>query len=251
MKAVAGATSVSELASAIGVRGEESAIVAELKAGSEDAYAWLIAQYHQPIYSLVYRLLDDPSDAPDTTQEVFLKVFRGIKRFHGESSLKTWIYRIAVHEASNRRRWWFRHKVKETSIEPTPEQEQENPGSVRAVRDTLVDGRESPLQTVLHEEVRARVEEELKQLQEPYRTTVILRDIEEMSYEQIAEVMGASLGTVKSRLVRGREALRKRLERYAREMNSELGLNIGNKSGAENGAQAGWTSRTRKVEVTP
>ena len=111
MKAVAGATSVSELASAIGVRGEESAIVAELKAGSEDAYAWLIAQYHQPIYSLVYRLLDDPSDAPDTTQEVFLKVFRGMKRFHGESSLKTWIYRIAVHEALNRRRWWFRHKV--------------------------------------------------------------------------------------------------------------------------------------------
>ena len=108
MKAVAGATSVSELASAIGVRGEESAIVAELKAGSEDAYAWLIAQYHQPIYSLVYRLLDDPSDAPDTTQEVFLKVFRGMKRFHGESSLKTWIYRIAVHEALNRRRWWFR-----------------------------------------------------------------------------------------------------------------------------------------------
>lgn len=242
---------MSELASAIGVRGEESAIVAELKAGSEDAYAWLIAQYHQPIYSLVYRLLDDPSDAPDTTQEVFLKVFRGIKRFHGESSLKTWIYRIAVHEASNRRRWWFRHKVKETSIEPTPEQEQENPGSVRAVRDTLVDGRESPLQTVLHEEVRARVEEELKQLQEPYRTTVILRDIEEMSYEQIAEVMGASLGTVKSRLVRGRDALRKRLERYAREMNSELGLNIGDKSGAEKGAKAGWTSRTGKVEVTP
>ena len=251
MKAVAGAASVSELASAIGVRGEESAIVSELKAGSEDAYAWLIAQYHQPIYSLVYRLLDDPSDAPDTTQEVFLKVFRGIKHFHGESSLKTWIYRIAVHEASNRRRWWFRHKLKETSIEPVPEEEMENPGSIRAVRDTLVDGRESPLQTVLHEEVRARVEEELKQLQEPYRTTVILRDIEEMSYEQIAEVTGASLGTVKSRLVRGRDALRKRLERYARDMNSGLGLNMGENSGASNGAPVGVTGRTRKVEVIP
>lgn len=250
MKAVAGATSVSELASAIGVRGEETAIVAELKAGSEDAYAWLIAQYHQPIYSLVYRLLDDPADAPDTTQEVFLKVFRGINRFHGESSLKTWIYRIAVHEASNRRRWWFRHKIKEMSIEPNSDQESE--GASLAVRDKLVDGGESPLQTVLHEEVRARVEEELKQLQEPYRTTVILRDIEEMSYEQIAEVMGASLGTVKSRLVRGRDALRKRLERYARDLNSELGLNIGKKSGTDNGAQAGEASRrTRKVEVIP
>jgi len=99
-----GATTVGELASAIGMRQEEASIVAELKAGSEDAYSWLIAQYHQPIYSLVYRIVDDPADAPDTVQEVFLKVFKGINRFNGESSLKTWIYRIALHEASNRRR---------------------------------------------------------------------------------------------------------------------------------------------------
>ena len=156
MKAVAGATSVSELAGAIGVHTEETSIIADLKAGSEDAYAWLIAQYHQPIYSLVYRILDDPADAPDTTQEVFLKVFRGINRFHGESSLKTWIYRIAVHEASNRRRWWFRHKVRETSIEPTQEHLAENAGAL-GICDTLADDSESPLETVLHEEVRARV----------------------------------------------------------------------------------------------
>ncbi len=228
MKAVAGATSVSELAGAISVHTEEVSIIAELKAGSEDAYAWLIAQYHQPIYSLVYRILDDPADAPDTTQEVFLKVFRGINRFHGESSLKTWIYRIAVHEASNRRRWWFRHKVRETSIEPFPDRQAEEQGSL-GIRDTLADCSESPLETVLHEEVRSRVEEELKQLQEPYRTTVVLRDIEEMSYEQIAEVMNVSLGTVKSRLVRGRDALRRRLERYAREIGPELGLKVGGK----------------------
>src|SRR6266508_1650964 len=120
---MAGAATLSDFASALPVRAEEPPIIAELKAGSEEAYAWLIAQYHQPIYSLVYRILDDPADAPDTTQEVFLKVFRGIKRFNGGSSLKTWIYRIAVHEASNRRRWWFRHKVRETSIEPSPERE--------------------------------------------------------------------------------------------------------------------------------
>ena len=90
------------------------AIVAELKAGSEDAFYWLIAHYNQPVYSLVYRILDDPSDAADTTQEVFIKVFRGIRNFNADSSLKTWIYRIAVHEASNHRRWWFRHKVQET-----------------------------------------------------------------------------------------------------------------------------------------
>ena len=217
---------MSELAGAIGVHTEEASIIAELQAGSEEAYAWLIAQYHQPIYSLVYRILDDPADAPDTTQEVFLKVFRGINRFHGESSLKTWIYRIAVHEASNRRRWWFRHKVRETSIEPAAERQADEQGAL-AIRDTLTDGSESPLDTVLHEEVRSRVEAELKQLPEPYRTTVVLRDIEEMSYEQIAEVMNVSLGTVKSRLVRGRDALRRRLERYAREIGPELGLKVG------------------------
>ena len=97
-----------ELASAIGVRTEEASVVAELKAGSEEAFSWLITHYNQPVYSLVYRIVDDPADAADTTQEVFIKVFRGIKRFDGRSSLKTWIYRIAVHEASNRRRWWFR-----------------------------------------------------------------------------------------------------------------------------------------------
>ena len=116
---MAGATTLGDLASAIGVRSqEESAIVAELKAGSEDAYAWLIGEFQQPVYGLVYRIVNDPADAADTTQEVFLKVFRGMNHFHGESSLKTWIYRIAVHEAANRRRWWFRHKAKETSIEP-------------------------------------------------------------------------------------------------------------------------------------
>src|SRR5919108_5070681 len=114
---MAGATTLADLASALGYRAEEASIVAELKAESEEAYAWLIRQYHQPVYSLVHRIVNDPADAADTTQEVFLKVFRGMKRFHGESSLKTWIYRIAVHEASNRRRWWFRHKSRETSVE--------------------------------------------------------------------------------------------------------------------------------------
>ncbi len=194
----------------MGVRTAEAAIVAELKAGSEEAFEWLIAHYNQPVYSLVYRLLDDPSDAADTTQEVFIKVFRGIRNFKADSSLKTWIYRIAVHEASNQRRWWFRHKGQETSIEQQVGAEQSSLG----IKDTLVDESKSPLQNASDEELRARVETELKALTEPYRTTVILRDLEELSYEQIAEVMQTSLGTVKSRLVRGREALRKRLERH-------------------------------------
>lgn len=219
---MAGAATLGNLASAIGVREQEAAIVAELKAGSEEAYAWLIGEFHQPIYGLVYRILTDPADAADTTQEVFLKVFRGMKHFHGESSLKTWIYRIAVHEASNRRRWWFRHKAHETSMEP--QDGDAYPSSGFATQETLVDERESPFESAAHEEVRARVEEELRKVPEPYRSTLILRDLEEMSYEEIAEVMEVSLGTVKSRLTRGREALKKRLAGYVREVAPELGL---------------------------
>lgn len=248
MRTAVGAATVGELASAIGLRQEEASIVAELKAGSEDAYSWLIAQYHQPIYSLVYRILDDPSDAPDTTQEVFLKVFRGIKRFNGESSLKTWIYRIAVHEASNRRRWFFRHKHRELSIEPGPEAEFETTSNA-AVREAMIDDQASPLQALLTEEVRAKVEQVLKELPEPYRTTVILRDIEELSYEQIAEVTETSLGTVKSRLVRGRDALKKRLMRFAKELGAEAEHRTGaeHRTLARNEAAKGH----RRSEVTP
>jgi RNA polymerase sigma-70 factor, ECF subfamily len=221
MALMAGATTLGDLAVSIGIRAQQSAIVAELKAGSEDAYAWLIAEFQQPIYSLVYRIVSDPADAADTTQEVFLKVFRGMKHFHGESSLKTWIYRIAVHEASNRRRWWFRHKAKETSIEPNLD---DIGFSASGICDTLAGESESPFDMLVHEEVRARVEEELRQISEPYRTTVILRDLEELSYEEIAEVTEVSLGTVKSRLTRGREALRRRLTGYVMEHAEQLGL---------------------------
>jgi RNA polymerase sigma-70 factor (ECF subfamily) len=219
---MAGAATVGDVASAIGARDLESAIVAELKAGSKEAYAWLIGEFHQPIYSLVYRILTDPADAADTTQEVFLKVFRGMKHFNGQSSLKTWIYRIAVHEASNRRRWWFRHKARETSMEPLENTAAQSSGL--AIEESLVDEGESPFESAAHEEVRARVEEELRKVPEPYRSTVILRDLEEMSYEEIAEVLDISLGTVKSRLTRGREALRRRLTEYVREVGPELGL---------------------------
>lgn len=206
------------IASAIAVRAEEASIVAELKSGSEDAYNWLIAHYHQPIYSLVYRIVNNPADAADTTQEVFLKVFRGMKRFNGESSLKTWLYRIAIHEASNQRRWWFRHKSKESPIDG---REDEN-GNSLGLSNTLVDQGESPLELLAHEEIRARVEEELRQVPEPYRTTVLLRDIEGLSYEEIADVLQVSLGTVKSRLIRGRDALKKRLEVFVRQLGSEF-----------------------------
>jgi RNA polymerase sigma-70 factor (ECF subfamily) len=257
---MAGATTLGDLASAIGARAEESAVIAELKAGSEQAYSWLIGEFHQPIYSLIYRIVNDPSDAADTTQDVFLKVFRGMKHFHGESSLKTWIYRIALHEAANRRRWWFRHKAQETPIEPVTAGEYEFSGE-----DRLVDPGESPFEKFAHTEVRAAVEQALQQVHEPYRTALILRDLEEMSYEEIADVLAISLGTVKSRITRGRVALRKKLAGYVREVGPELGLlaladeqhegmarssQHSSKDGSQHSSQRG-SRGGREVEVTP
>jgi RNA polymerase sigma-70 factor (ECF subfamily) len=215
MTMMAGASTLGNFAGALGIPAEEQALVAELKSGSEDAYAWLIAHFQQPVYSLVYRIVSDPSDAADTTQEVFLKVFRGMKQFNGSSSLKTWVYRIAVHEASNRKRWWFRHKSKESSMEP---EDSEQGG----LKDTLMDRSESPLDTVAHHELHDLIESELRLVAEPYRTTVILRDIEELAYEEIAEITETTLGTVKSRLTRGREALKKRLQKHLPELGPEF-----------------------------
>jgi RNA polymerase sigma-70 factor, ECF subfamily len=241
---MAGATTLGDLASAIGARAqEEVAIVAELKAGSEAAYAWLIGEFQQPVYGLVYRIVNDPADAADTTQDIFLKVFRGMKQFHGGSSLKTWIYRIALHEAANRRRWWFRHKARETSIEPA--ESEMSVGGEAAIQTALTDPAESPFDNVAHLEVQHRVEQELRQIPEPYRTTLILRDLEDMSYEEIAEVLEISLGTVKSRLTRGREALRQRLTPYVREVGNELGLSAP-EDDEEQVAGGG-----RRVEVMP
>src|SRR6202161_143079 len=147
---MAGATTLGELASAIGDRAEEAAIVADVKAGSEEAYAWLVGEFQRPVYGLVYRMVSDPADAADTTQDVFLKVFRGMRSFHGESSLKTWIYRIALHEAANRKRWWFRHKAHETSIEPGDSDGMANSDFMQnaAMQNALTDHHDSPLDSV-------------------------------------------------------------------------------------------------------
>jgi len=194
------------IASALTLQSEEMALVNELRAGSEEAFAWLIARYHQPIYSLLARTVLDRADAADLTQEVFVKVFRKIGSFHGESSLRTWIYRIALREASNSRRWWARHKQQEVPIE----QEVTGPDSRSTVRlkEMLVDSAESPFDLAARQESRERVERALQAVPEPFRTTLILRDIEGFVYEEVAEVQGVSLGTVKSRLVRGRACLK-------------------------------------------
>lgn len=194
------------LASALTFQSQETALIAELQAGSDEAFAGLIARYHQPIFSLLARTVQDREAAADLTQEVFVKVFRGVGSFHGESSLRTWIYRIALHEASNQRRWWVRHKQAEIPIEQ--EVSDFDSGQPVLLKETLIDPAESPFDLALHEENRARVEAALSQVPEPFRTTLILRDIEGFVYEEVAELQGVNLGTVKSRLVRGRAALK-------------------------------------------
>jgi RNA polymerase sigma-70 factor (ECF subfamily) len=194
------------LASALTFQSDEAALIGELRAGSEEAFAWLIGRYHQPIYSLLARTAHDRADAADLTQEVFVKVFRGVGNFHGESSLRTWIYRIALREASNQRRWWMRHKLQEVPIEQ--EMGEGNSGTPLRLKDMLVDPSESPFDAAVHSENRERVEWALSQVPEPYRSTLILRDIDGFVYEEVAEMQGVNLGTVKSRLVRGRAFLK-------------------------------------------
>ena len=201
-------TIVGNLASAIGITTEDAALVADLKAGSEEAFAVLIAQYHQPLYSLIARSINDSADAADITQEVFIKVFRNIRGFHGDASLRTWLYRIALHEASNQRRWWSRHKKQEITIDSPMEGDSEDENSSLCLGATLADGAGTPFDHAAQAEVRELVESALRQLPEAFRTVVILREIEGFAYDEIADILNVNLGTVKSRLTRGRSALR-------------------------------------------
>lgn len=202
-------TAMSDLASAIGIRAEEQELVRELKSGSEQAFALLIAQYGQPIYSLISRSLRDPSEAADVTQDVFIKVFRSISGFHGDASLRTWIYRIALHETSNQQRWWNRHKKQELTIDAPLQNED---GECTCLAEMLATGDASPYEVAARLETRKRVEAALRLLPDPYREVVVLREIEGFGYEEIAEILNVNLGTVKSRLTRGRAALREHLK---------------------------------------
>ena len=202
-------TAMGNLVSAIGLRTEDAALVAALKAGSEEAFGLLIAQYSQPLYSLIARSLQDPADAADITQEVFIKVFRNIRSFHGEASLRTWLYRIALHEASNQRRWWSRHKRQELTIDaPLGAAENADGDDAPCLSATLCDASLSPFDQAAHGELKARVEDCLRELPEAFRTVVVLREMEGFAYEEIAEILELPTGTVKSRLTRGRVALK-------------------------------------------
>jgi RNA polymerase sigma-70 factor, ECF subfamily len=191
--------------SPLGVSEQDARILRGLRAGIEEAYEELISRYEQPIYSMVYRLLGNQTDACDVVQEVFLKIFRGVNSFREQSSLRTWIYRIAVNEVHNHRRWWARHCRHEVPMDGDKEHERETPAEFAA------DPGRSPYEQALDSETRTLVERALTRINPDFRTAVVLRDIQNLSYEEIAEILQLSLGTVKSRILRGREALRREL----------------------------------------
>ena len=204
-----GARSVSiALEQAPAAASEEAAFIAELQAGSEEAFAYLLTVYQHPVFNLVCHVVENPADASDVLQDVFVKVFKGIHGFKGDSSLRTWIYRIAVHEASNHRRSWVRRHWHE----PVSTDDTESPSA--AVATEAASREQSPYQVMEQAEREMVVKRALASLAPPYRTAVVLREIEGLSYEEIAQVLGVAEGTVKSRLLRGRELLRRKLAGY-------------------------------------
>jgi len=179
-------------------------LVESLREGSEWAYEELLTRFQQPVYTLALRLLNNQSEACDVVQEVFLKVFRNVGNFRGRSTLKTWIYRITVNEAHNARRWFFRHRHREVDLDA-------NPNETRDWKESIPDNSRSPFDVAFDREQHVMIEAALNRINPIFRESVVLRDITDMSYEEIAGVLGVSLGTVKSRILRGREALREEL----------------------------------------
>ncbi|HKO05243.1 MAG TPA: sigma-70 family RNA polymerase sigma factor [Candidatus Acidoferrales bacterium] len=193
---------MAEMAQALTWGRDEAEVVTELQSGSPAAFDALIRHFHAPLFRMLCQMLGNPADAADTTQEVFLKAFRGIRGFRRGSSLKTWLYRIAIREALNQRRWWRRHQSKESSYDS------DGAGS-EALGAT---GEPSPFDACAAHEAQQTVRRALARLPQVFRSAVILRDLEGLSYEEIAEVLELSIGTVKSRILRGRRTLKELLE---------------------------------------
>jgi RNA polymerase sigma-70 factor, ECF subfamily len=193
---------------------DEGELVTELQAGSDAAFDYLVTYYHSSVYNLGYGILSDRADAADVTQEVFLHVFRGIRGFRGGSSLKTWLYRISVRQALNHRRWCWRNHRMQTSIDV------EGPDKSPVLE--LKDAEATPFEQCAAHEVQATVRHALATVPPVFRSAVILRDLEGLSYEEIAEVLEVSVGTVKSRIMRGRRMLKEILDPLLRAPQPEL-----------------------------
>jgi RNA polymerase sigma-70 factor (ECF subfamily) len=186
---------------------DEISFVQRLQANDDAAYDELARTYTTQIYHVAYRMLGDSAEASDAVQDIFLKVFRNIRSFRGDSSLKTWIYRIAFSEILNRLRWWKRRFRSATvSLDDGPE------GCTPGLR--LSHAGPSPHQALESKEREAVVQGALKELSKDHRSILLLRDIEGFSYNEIADVLGLSAGTVKSRLARARADMKRILVRH-------------------------------------
>jgi RNA polymerase sigma-70 factor (ECF subfamily) len=196
-----------DLERATEVSAEESLFVLRLKANDDAAYDELVRVYHAQIFHVAFRMLGDSGDAADVAQEIFLKVFRNINGFKGESSLKTWIFRIAFSEILNRLRWWKR-RYRQSTVSLDVDHSGNGNGY------HVSDSRPTPEQALESKEREEAIQKALSKLSGDHRSIIILRDIEGFSYGEIADVLGISIGTVKSRLARGRADLKKSMIRY-------------------------------------
>lgn len=185
----------------------EAEFIERLKRGEAEAFEEWVTDRSGEIYGLLLRLTENGEEARDLTQETFLRAFQSISRFRGEADLRTWLYRIAINQARNRWRWWRRRR-RDSTVSLDAIQGQTN----QPLMATLVEGSENPEQRTLAHEREVALRAALQKLGISYRETVILRDIEGFSYEEIASTLGINVGTVKSRLARGRQELRRRLE---------------------------------------
>ena len=187
----------------------EEQFLERLRRGEAAAFNRLVEERHGDVYALLYRLTEDPEEARDLTQETFLQAFRHLANFRGDADLRTWLYRIAVNQARNRWRWWKRRRRDRTVSLDAPASE----GSDAPLSAGLEQaGAPDPeLQALARERERA-LHAALRTLSRPYREVIVLRDIEGLSYEEVASALDLNVGTVKSRLSRGRNELRRRLE---------------------------------------
>ena len=183
----------------------DSQFIERLRAGDAAAYDHLVEERSGDIYALLYRLTEDAEEARDLTQETFLRIFQSIDRFRGDADLKTWIYRIALNQARNRWRWWRRRR-RDVTVSLDADSRDEKPLS-----DRLRYSGTDPEQDVLLRERELALRQALRSLGRLHREVVILRDVEGLTYEEVATTLEISIGTVKSRLSRGRQDLRRKL----------------------------------------
>lgn len=184
----------------------EIKFIERLKTGEAEAFDELVNRYTGNIYALLMRLTEDHEEARDLTQETFLSALKAIKNFRGDADLKTWLYRIAVNESRNRFRWWKRRSRSltisldaENAFGQTPD---------------YADSAENPETATLRRERETALRQALSELPTNFREVIVLRDIEGLSYEEVAAALETNVGTVKSRIARGREDLRKKLSGF-------------------------------------